>query len=518
MSDTSTPVVQASGITKRFGPTVALRDADLVVHPGRTHALLGRNGAGKSTLVSIITGVASADAGTLTFSGRPAPAAHDLAGWQREVACVYQKSTIIPDLSVAENLFINRQDEVSGGRRISWNALHRAATEVLERYEVRVDPRTPASSLNVEQRQMVEIARALSRGTSFMILDEPTAQLDGPAIERLFGHIRRFQEQGVTFLYISHHLQEVFEVCQDVTVFRDATRVLESPVTDVTERGLVEAMTGDAEALVTDWIRPPRETAPPALTVSGLEMRGVLDSIDLTVAPGEVVGVAGSGSSGKVQLAESIVGLRSRERGEVTVGGTTVARNNVPAAIAAGLGFVPEDRHREGFVPDLSIAENVTMTISHRLGRFGYVSSAARRAHARQAIADLAIATSGPDQPVRDLSGGNAQKVVMARALASASSVLVLIDPTAGVDVRSKESLLGIVDSVAREGVGVLLVSDELDDLRVADRVLVMVHGRITQELTQGWTDRDMVAATEGFDPASVSDTGPLHPERTPTA
>ncbi|TQS44078.1 sugar ABC transporter ATP-binding protein [Cryptosporangium phraense] len=486
-------LVEASGITKRYGSTVALRDAGLVVRAGATHALVGRNGAGKSTLVSILTGLQAPDEGTVTFEGVPAPPLADRNAWRRHVACVYQKSTIIPSLTVAENLFLNRQS-----RLIKWSALRRSAAELLATWDVDVDVTRPAGELTVEQRQLVEIARALSYDARFIILDEPTAQLDGPAINRLFDRMRGLQEKGITFLFISHHLEEIYRVCDEVTVFRDARHIVTGPVADLPATELVKAMTGDATTL-TD--RPAR-TPVPAGTPAVLEVRDLRTSdgppVSFRVAAGEVVGLAGGGGSGKREIAEAVVGLRRARAGTVSVGGRVLKPGSVPASLAAGVGFVPQDRHASGFVADLSIGENLTMTVPERLGRFGTISTARRDRLAETLIDDLAVKTPGPSLPVSALSGGNQQKVVMGRALANDPKLLVLIQPTAGVDVRSKETLLGVVDRVRSGGTGVLVASDELDDLRTCDRVLVLFQGRQVAEFGNEWNDHDLVAAMEG--------------------
>ncbi|WP_231619175.1 sugar ABC transporter ATP-binding protein [Nonomuraea sp. SBT364] len=479
---------------KRFGPTTALDGAGIAIAEGETHALVGRNGAGKSTLVSILTGLQRPDEGEVRFAGEAAPALGDRDAWRRRVACVYQKSTIIPALTVAENLFLNRQ---TTGRLINWRALRSRARELLETYEVDVDAAALAGDLGVEQRQLVEIARALSFGARFIILDEPTARLDGPAIERLFTRMRALREQGVTMMYISHHLDEVYEICQSVTVFRDARHVTTRPVEGLPHDELVAAMTGEATAAYETRPRTAGERV--VLGASALTLAGRYREIDLSVRSGEVVGLAGSASSGKVSLAETLVGLRRADSGTVTIQGTPVKPGDVPAALRAGLGFVPEDRHHEGFVPLLSVGENATLPIAHRLGRFGTVSAARRRAEAVRMIEDLDIKTEGPDQPVGDLSGGNAQKVVFARALADDPAALVVINPTAGVDVKAKQALLGAVEDAVERGAGAVLVSDELDDLRICDRVLVMFHGRVVKDVPRGWTDHELVAVMEGI-------------------
>ncbi|MEU9671796.1 sugar ABC transporter ATP-binding protein [Streptomyces bobili] len=495
----SPAVVEAAGIVKRFGPTVALDGARITIRRGETHALVGRNGAGKSTLVSVLTGLQAPDEGTVAFGGAPAPRVTDRDSWRQRVACVYQKSKIIPSLTVSENLFLNRYGRARSGL-ISWREVRQQARDLLSTWSVDVDPQTPAGDLDVEQRQFVEIARALSFGARFIILDEPTAQLDAAAIARLFDRIRDQQRQGVTFLFISHHLQEVYAICDMVTVFRDARHILTAPVSDLPRTELVVAMTGEAAGERREERRSMLDTtSPAALSVQGLGGAAYTD-ITLRVGAGEIVGLAGAAGSGRTEVAETVVGLRSADCGEVTIAGRCPRPCSVPAALAAGAGVVPQDRHHEGFVPDMSIADNATLSVPGRLGRHGWLSRSRRDRLAAVMIENLAVKTPGPELPVSALSGGNQQKVVMARALADDPRLLVLIDPTAGVDVRSKEFLLGKVEETAGSGTRVLIASDELDDLRMCDRVLVLFQGRVTTEIARGWHDHDLVAAMEGVD------------------
>jgi simple sugar transport system ATP-binding protein len=497
----------ARNVTKRFGRTVALNDVGIEIRDGESHALVGRNGAGKSTLVSILTGLQSPDSGEVTFGGQPAPSLSDRDGWRKHVACVYQRSTIMPALSVAENLFINRQ----GRTLISWSRMRKQAAELLESFGVDVDVTTPASDLTVEQRQLVEIARALSVGARLIILDEPTAQLDGPAIERLFARMRALQDTGVTFLFISHHLEEIYEVCQTVTVFRDARHILTAPVGELGRVELIDAMTGEPGGLTVPGAadRPAIEQdATIALALRDLTGDS-FSGVNLQARKGEVIGLAGSASSGKHQVAETVYGLRKPVSGAVEVGGKPVRPGSVTAALKSGIGCVPRDRHHQGLVVGLSIAENAAMTVMNKLGPAGFVPPGQLTAVGHKAIESYDIVTSGPEQPVSDLSGGNQQKVVMARALAGDPAVLVLINPTAGVDVKSKESLLGVVDRVARAGAAVIVVSDELDDLKVCDRVLVMFHGDVVHEFGREWSEQELVAAIEGVSAAGVGETTP---------
>ena len=492
------PVVDATGISKRFGATVALDGVDLRVEPGEVHALVGRNGAGKSTLVSILTGLEPADSGTVRFGGVPAPTLSDRDAWRRVVACVYQKSTIISHLSVTENLFVNRQAE--GHRLINWRSLRRRAGELLGEWDLDVDVRRPARDLTVEQRQMVEVARALSFGARFIILDEPTARLDAAAIARLFDRIRALRAQGVTFLYISHHLQEIFDLCQRVTVYRDARHIVTAPIDGISHNELVTAMTGEQVAEASDPRPPAPARAEPILAVDDLTVGISARNVSFDVAPGEIVGLAGAGGSGKFAVASAIVGLRRPDDGEVRIAGVVQRPGSVPRALAAGIGFVPQDRHREGLVPGLSVAENLTMTVPHRLGQHGLLSKRRQSRLARRTIEQLDIVTRHPAQRVVELSGGNQQKVVMGRALADEPRVLVLMSPTAGVDVKSKRTLMDAAAESASGGAGVLVVTDDLDDLRYCHRVVVMFRGEVVAEVRGTWDDETLVAAMEGVE------------------
>ncbi|GAA0437852.1 sugar ABC transporter ATP-binding protein [Streptomyces luteireticuli] len=492
------PVAEAKGLFKRFGATVALHDARITVLPGEAHALVGRNGAGKSTLVSLLTGLRRPDAGTLAFGGEPAPAFGDTEAWRSRVACVHQHSTVLPHLTVTENLFLGRRS-ASALRPIRWRELHRRSAELLGAYGVDLDPRRRAGDLTVEQRQFVEIARALSSGAAFVVLDEPTAALDAQGIARLFAKLRELRRRGVAFLFISHHLREVYDLCDRVTVYRDARHVVTAPVSELGHAALVEAMTGEAAAAARDRPVAARTAGPEVLSVDGLTLPGAFHDLSLTVRAGEVVGLAGSASSGAVRAAETVAGLHRARAGRIVVAGRAVRGGDVPAALRAGVGLVPEDRHLQGLVPGRSVAENATLTLRGRLGPFGTVLPSRARALTERMIRDLDITAPGPSAPVAALSGGNQQKVVVARALATGPRLLVAIRPTAGVDVRAKEFLLRRIRRAADEGGAALVVSDEPDDLRGCDRVVVMFHGRVVAGFGPGWSDDRLVAAVEGM-------------------
>jgi simple sugar transport system ATP-binding protein len=498
-------VVEVQGVSRRFGATHALKQVSVAIGERESHALVGRNGAGKSTLVSVLTGLLQADEGDVRFAGQPAPALGDREGWRQRVACVYQKSTLLPDLTVAENLFINAYPRRAGGL-VSWKALRARAEQVLEEWEIDVAPGFEAGKLRVEDRQRVEIARALASGSRFLILDEPTARLEGPAIRRLFEQIERLRDGGVSILYISHHLEEIYEICGTVTVLRDGRVVHAGAVADLPKAELVATMVGhegEADPVTGDARSAQRAsangkpTADETLRVEGLAVDGWCSEISFGVRPGELVGLAGLAGSGKAQVAQAIAGLRKSSAGQVLVDGEPVPTGAVHTAIEHGIGYVPQDRHAEGLAPNLSVEENVTLTLLDRLARFGFVPPRARRRLAERMMGSLEVVASGPGQQVAELSGGNQQKVVVGRALLTEPRVLVVVSPTAGVDVASKEALFRTLTSSPE--LAVLVVSDELDELSHCDRVLVMFDGRLTKEFGT-WHERELVAAMEGVE------------------
>jgi simple sugar transport system ATP-binding protein len=492
------PVAEAAGVSKRFGVTQALSAADLSVAAGETHALVGRNGAGKSTLVGLLTGVTRPDAGELRFSGEPAPSPGARKAWQERVACVYQQPTVVPWLTVAENLFLNAQPRGRGGF-IRWRHLRDDARALLSEWGVEVDVTEPAFQLSVEERQLVEIVRALHQGSRFVILDEPTAQLDAESSTRLFEHIGRLKGSGVTFLYISHHLSEIFGMCDSVTVLRNGRTVLRSPLRDVGKADVVAAMVGEgesAQSVGTPRTRLQAGTSA-ALAVEGFTVGQAIGPLSFAVREGECVGLAGQRNSGVLEIGRALVGLE-RARGELTVGDQTrrVPRN--PAeALAAGIAFAPEDRHESGFVPAMSVTDNSTMAVWPRLSRGGVLRVGEQREVTRKLIDRLAI-HAGERDALAHLSGGNQQKVMMGRALARDPVALVLLHPTAGVDIASKDSLFAAIDQVCEAGCGTLIVSDELDELHRCDRVLVVVNGCITHEHGDTWDEERLIAQMEG--------------------
>jgi simple sugar transport system ATP-binding protein len=498
------PAAEAEAVSKAFGETRALRDLSISVLPGGCHGLVGRNGAGKSTLVGVLTGLLRPDDGAVRLHGEPAPSFGDRAAWQERVACVYQRSMVIPSLTVAENVFLNR----SKSSVVNWRAMRSDARRLMLEWGFDLDVDAPATDLTVEQRQVVEIARALSIGARFLILDEPTASLESHAVERLFERVRRLKQSGVGILYISHHLEEIYEICDEVTVLRDGKRIVTAPVAELDHDQLVAAMVGAAlQHAESAPVAEAPEGTPSRLTVSGLSVRstlGPVEDVSLEVRVGECLGLFGLRGSGTATVADVVAGLIKPDAGEILLDGRPLPQGKVDCALERGVGYVPEDRHARGLVPTLGVEENLTLTVLERLSRFGVVSRTRRNVAGREIAARLQVVASSGEQLVAELSGGNQQKVVVGRALAAEPSLLVVVSPTVGVDVASKEALLGVVDRARAEGMAVLLVSDDLDELRICTRLLVLRRGRIVREFRKGpWDRLELIAAAEGLGEAA---------------
>ena len=504
-TDVPPPAAEAEAIWKSFGRTKALQDVSLSVLPGECHALVGRNGAGKSTLVGILTGLLKPDRGNVRLYGEPAPSLGDRAVWQERVACVYQRSMVIPSLSVGENIFLNRGE----GSLVHWSELPRKSQELLLAWGFDLDVDQLASDLSVEQKQIVEIARALAIGARFLILDEPTSALEANAVERLFERVRRVKESGVAILYISHHLEEVYEICDRATVLRDGKRIVTAPVTELDQEQLVIAMVGGelARAMRNETPQTDDVEGLPRLRISGISVQtplGSVEDVSLDVHAGECVGLFGLRGSGSVAIADAVAGLVAPSAGAIELDGKRLRAGRADAALRRGVGYVPEDRHARGFVPTLGVAENLTLPILERLSRWGFISGGRQRAAAAALAERLQIVASSGDQPVAELSGGNQQKVVVGRALAAQPSLLVVVSPTVGIDVASKEALLGVIDNAREEGAAVLLVSDDLDELRICTRVLVVRRGAIVREFREApWDRLELIAAAEGMEVAA---------------
>jgi rhamnose transport system ATP-binding protein len=477
--------------TKSFGSVHALLDGSVTLYPGEAHALVGENGAGKSTLVKILAGVYQPDSGELTLNGQPVSFSSPSASRAAGVSIIYQEPTLFPDLSVGENIFIGRQPR-RRGRRIDAGQMRKAANEVFARLGVELDPARPARGLSVADQQIVEIAKAISFNANVIVMDEPTAALTSVEVDRLFEVIRTLREHDAAVLFISHRLEEVFAICQRVTIMRDGRFVRTAPVADLTIDDVIRAMVGRA----LDAMFPKTKTTASdvVLEVDHLGRAGVFDDVSFSVRRGELVGLAGLVGAGRTEVARAVFGIDRRDIGEVRVNGRALPNGSPGAAMAAGVAFVPEDRRQQGLVMDLGIDHNIALPSLGRLRRKGLIRRSRERELATEWAGKLQLKFGRLANPVSTLSGGNQKKVVLAKWLARRPSLLIIDEPTRGIDVGTKAEVHRLLDELVADGVAVLMISSELPEvLGMADRILVLREGRLVAELSRADADEDSI-------------------------
>nr|WP_255946062.1 sugar ABC transporter ATP-binding protein [Streptomyces sp. ODS25] len=515
------PVLALAGVSKSFGAVRALRDVSLRLYAGEAHALAGENGAGKSTLIKILAAVHRPDAGTVLLDGRPVAWHSPADARDAGVAVIYQEPTLFPDLSVAENIFMGRQPRRSL-RRVDHRAATAATAALFRRLGVHLDPDQPARGLSIADQQIVEIAKALSFDARVLIMDEPTAALTGSEVARLFGVVRTLREQGAAVLFISHRLEEIFALCQRVTTLRDGALVgadlLGEPGAaqaatagadstgesgagrsrGITEDDLVRRMVGrDLDEL---YPKQPTEVGPVALDVQRLTREGVFTDVSFTVRRGEIVGLAGLVGAGRSEVARAVFGVDRWDAGSVHVDGRPLTNGAPSSAMAAGLALVPEDRRAQGLVMGMSIERNIGLTGLRSTVRAGLMDRRAERSRALDWAVRLQVKYARLADAVATLSGGNQQKVVLAKWLATGPNVLIVDEPTRGIDVGTKAEVHRLLSRLAADGVAVLMISSDLPEiLGMADRVLVMHEGRLTAEISRAAaTEESVLAAATG--------------------
>ena len=491
----SSPRIELAGISKRFGATQALDSVSIQLHPGTVHGLVGENGAGKSTLVKILAGVHQPDSGTILLNGQPTPIHGPAAARSLGIAVVHQEPRLFPDLTVAENVFIGH---VPSGRfgSINWREMRRASEQIFESLSVHLDPGAVVRGLSMADQQLIEIAKALSVDAQVLILDEPTASLSAHEVERLFAIVRQTCDRGVAVLFVSHRLEEVFQLCQVATVLRDGRHITTQPTSELTAASLVRYMVGRSVSL---FPRSAAEIGKVLLEVRGLHRSGDFADISFSVRSGEIVGLAGLVGAGRTEVARVLFGLDRADRGEVLLDGKRVNFHTPAAALKAGIAYVPEDRHLDGLVEGFSIAENVTLPIIPRLFPRLFMRPSRERALAAGYVDRLQIRSTGVDEHIEALSGGNQQKVVIAKWLATNPRVLILDEPTRGVDIGAKVEVHRIISDLAAAGLGIVLISSDLPEvLAMSDRILVLHEGRISAEIprAEATEERVMFAAT----------------------
>ncbi len=490
MTDHAAPLLSMSGITKSFPGVRALDGVALEVGRQEIHALLGENGAGKSTLLKILAGAQSPDSGEIVFDGKSVTLANPHAAQLLGIVTIYQEFTLAPDMSIAENVFIGREP----GRWpfVSWSRMAADTEKLIRRIGLERSPMTLVRDLSVAEQQMVEIARALSMDSRVIIMDEPTSALSSAEVEKLFRIVRRLKDEGISIIFVTHRLEEVMEVCDRFTVLRDGHNVGAGRVADITIDGIIQLMVGrEVNTLFAHRDAP--EPGPVALAVSGLtRLRTAQDphateirDVSLHVRRGEVLGIAGLVGAGRTETARAIFGADPFDKGEVTVDGEVVSIRSPRDAIAHGIGLVPEDRKLQALFLAQAIRTNVSVAALDQLGRFGiFVDEAKERGMVEEYRKLLNIRMAGPEQPVGNLSGGNQQKVVLARWLALRPKVLIVDEPTRGIDIGAKVEVHNLLFEMARSGIAVIAISSELPEvLSVSDRIITMREGRVTGEM-----------------------------------
>ena len=473
-------ILEMRKISKAFYGVQALNNVDFDVLRGETHALLGENGAGKSTLMKILSGAYQRDAGEIFFDGEKIEIPTPLAAQRIGISIIYQEFNLIPGLSVAENIFLGREP-VKGNGLINWRVLNKDAQELLERLHADISPTTLVDQLSVAEQQFVEIAKALSFGSKLIIMDEPTATLTPTEIERLFEVMRELKSRGVSIIYISHHLDEIFEVADRVTVLRDGEHVATDEVKNVDKDLIIRWMVG--RDLVNTY--PARTTSPGEviLEVRNLSRRGVLHDISFDLRRGEILGIAGLVGSGRTELVRALYGADPVDEAQVTLRGETVNVLSPKESIKNGLGLLPEDRKQEGLILEQSIKSNVTLSNLKRVLRGLLINHGDEKKMVDSYIQSLAIRTPSNQSLAKNLSGGNQQKVVLAKWLFTDSDILIFDEPTRGIDVGAKYEIYQLMNQLTENGKSIIMVSSELPEIiGVSDRVLVLHKGRITGE------------------------------------
>ena len=493
----SPAILQMRGICKQYPGVQALSDTDLTVRAGEVHVLLGENGAGKSTLMKVLSGAVRADAGEIIINGRPVDIGDPLRARRLGISTIYQELSLVPHLTVAENIFLGKAPTRWPGI-VDWAGMRREGRRLLDGLGVSIDPDAPVRSLRLAQQQMVEVARALADEAQILIMDEPTSALSEREVGQLFAAIERLTSNSVAVVYISHRMDEVFRIGQRVTVLRDGRHVATLDIASVTVSQLVRLM---ADREVADHY--PRRThalGEELLRVEGLG-GGPLRDVSFVLRRGEIIGIAGLVGAGRTRLARAIAGADRAERGHIAIRGTRVRISSPAHAVRARIGFLPEDRKQQGLVLALSVERNVSMSHLSALSRFGVIDRARERRQAEDAISSLRIRTPGPEQRVLNLSGGNQQKVVLAKWLAAQAEILIFDEPTRGIDVAARQDIYLLMNRLVESGAGVIMISSDLPEvLGMSDRILVMRGGAVQLELdARDATDARVLHAALGI-------------------
>ena len=475
MASSPEPLLHIRHISKRFGATQALSDVSLSLYGGEVHTLLGENGAGKSTLIKIMMGIHQPDSGEILLNGQPVHLHNSAHAQAHGIAAIYQEPLVFPDLNIAENIFISHRDR---GRLVNWRKLYRDAEAVLATLDVDMDVRAQARGLPLAAQQTVEIAKAISMNVRVLIMDEPTASLSAHEAEQLFKLVSNLRKAGVAILFISHRMDEVFTISDRITIFSDGQLISSAPTSEVTRESAIRDMVGrDMGQLFT---KEPSERGQPVLSVRNLEREGVYSGISFDVHAGEVLAFAGLVGSGRTDVALALFGIVPADQGQIIYEGSEVHIRSPQQAIALGIAYVPEDRRQHGLILPMQIAANISLpTLRSYLNRLGIIRGRGETQTAEYYRKQFSIRTPSVRQEAAKLSGGNQQKVVLSKWLNAKPRLLILDEPTRGIDVGAKEEVHRLINDLAKQGIAILMISSDLPEvLAMSDRILVMREGR----------------------------------------
>jgi ribose transport system ATP-binding protein len=486
------PILSLKSISKSFPGVQALDTVNLDVYPGEVHALVGENGAGKSTLMRIISGASPKDSGIMLWNGREVNIQSPIEAQNLGIAMIHQELALIPYIDVGKNIFLGREPGNNVPGLIDWTSLYDAAEGVLGSLGLTINPKTIVKDLTIAQQQMVEVAKALSMNASLLVMDEPTSALTDREVETLFDQMSRLRNEGVSIIFISHRLEEVNRIADKITVLRDGQWIGTHPADSISENEIVKMMVG--RELDDRVSRESHATDKSILELKDFHTSGIVRDVSLDLKQGEILGIAGLVGAGRTELLEAIFGIRQVTNGDIYLGGERIEIDNPAKAIKNGIGFIPEDRKAQGLFLNMGVRQNIVLAALNFLTRFGVVLQKRTKELATSLVEQLDIRTPGLGQKVRNLSGGNQQKVVIARWLALEPRILLLDEPTRGIDVGAKTEIHTLLDQMAQTGVGILMVSSELPEiLSVCDRLLVMREGRILLETVPEKTTQDEV-------------------------
>lgn len=477
-------MIEMTGISKAFNGNTVLSNIQFEVKKGEIHALMGENGAGKSTLMKILTGIYTRDSGDIKVKGHIVDFKNPKEAEQKGIAVIHQELNILPDLTVAENLFLGNERTFGKSPILKTKEMNKQAKEILLSLGLDIDVKMIARSLSVGKQQIIEIAKAISSNAELIVMDEPTAALTDREIETLFVTIRALQAKGVSFVYISHRMEEIFAICDRITILRDGQYVGVKRVKDTTFDEIVQMMVG--RELGNRFPERSVKIGEVKLVAKSLTRNGYFEDVSFELRKGEILGIAGLMGAGRTEVAQALFGYKKLNKGEVFLDGKLVRINNPSKAIKLGFGFVTEDRKSEGLIVDFSVKDNLGLTNFEQISRNGVVGAKKEKELYDSMVKRLGVRTSGPNQFVKSLSGGNQQKIVIAKWLGIEPDILILDEPTRGVDVGAKKEIYSIINALAEKGVAILMISSELPEvIGMVDRVLVMHEGKITADLTK---------------------------------